>query len=277
MNQPTDYQVFDIPVAEIFCDANFNCRGSIAPIDVAELAKSIDADGLQFPISVQPAETVKGGLPPGFKYRIIAGHRRYTAFKVLRRATIPAMIRADVDNEVKARVLNLIENFQRQDLNILQEAKALEALYVAGCAREQVGKMIGKSGGWVQVRFNLLSLPVEIQAEAAAGILNQYQIKHLVSLHSAEDQYAAVRKIKDAKAKGEKPGAIAPRKKKTTTIKKPRLRDEIFDLIEILAKSGVGYGIHTRVLAWAAGEITTMEVFDEIRKMDPDFIPPMEF
>lgn len=276
MNESTTHQVFDLPIAEVYCDSDFNCRGQIAPMDVADLCRDIDRNGLQFPICVQPAETVKGGLPARFKYRIVAGHRRFTAMKILGRTLIPAMIRSDLD-EVQARALNLSENLNRQDLNILQEAKALEALYVAGCPREQVGKMLGVSGGWVQVRYSLLRLPAEIQQEAAAGILNQQQIKLLCTLKTDTEQYDAVKKIKDAKARGEKPAAISPRKKKPTTTKKPRTREEGFDMIEVIAKSGAGYGLATRAIAWMTGEITTMELFDDLRKADPNFAPPMEW
>jgi ParB family chromosome partitioning protein len=276
MNESITHQVFDLPLAEICCDADFNCRGQIAPMDVAGLCQDIEKNGLQFPICVQPAETVKGGLPARFKYRIVAGHRRYTAFKILGRTIIPAIVRSDLD-EIQARALNLSENLNRENLNILQEAKALQAMYIAGCPREQVGKMLGVSGGWVQVRYSLLKLPEEIQQEAAAGILNQQQIKLLCTLKTDEQQYEAVRKIKEAKARGEKPESISPRKKKLTTTKKPRTREEGFDMIEIIAKSGAGYGLHTRAIAWMTGEISSMELFDDIQKLDPAFVPPMEF
>jgi hypothetical protein len=51
----------------------------------------------------------------------------------------------------------------------------------------------------------------------------------------------------------------------------------MFDMIEILAQTTLGYGIHTRVLAWAAGEISSAEFFCDIKKADPTFFPPPEF
>jgi ParB family chromosome partitioning protein len=206
----------------------------------------------------------------------VAGHRRYTAVKILKWPTIPATVRANLD-EKKARILNLVENFQRQDLNILQEAEALKHLCEAGVPRETVAREIGMSGGWVQVRYNLLRLPPEIQQEAAAGMINQYHIKTLCTLRTKEDQFEAVRKIKEAKLKGDKPPAIGIRKKKTADIKKARQPNELFDMIEILAQTALGYGIHTRVLAWAAGEITSAELFVDIKRADPTFFPPTEF
>lgn len=283
MTQPATHglQVFDIPVARIYCDSHFNCRGEIRPFEVADLAQSIEKRGLQFAISVQPAADVVGGLPVNpadglpFEYRIVAGHRRYTAFKVLGRETIPATVKTGLD-EKGARVLNLIENFQREDLNILQEARALESLRLAGIPREYVAKEIGKSGGWVQVRFYLLSLPEEIQQEAAAGIINQHQIKQLFSLGSKEAQFDAVKKIKEAKVRGETIN-VGKRKKRPTNTKKPRKREEIFDMMELIAGTGLGYGIHTRAMAWCAGQIATNELFADIKTADPDFNVPSEF
>ena len=53
------YQTIMIPLKEVYSDNDFNCRGPIAPIDVAELAQDIQMNGLQFPITVQPAEDVE--------------------------------------------------------------------------------------------------------------------------------------------------------------------------------------------------------------------------
>jgi len=270
-----EYNVKAIPVEEIYSDDEFNCRGSISPLDVADLARSIQADGLQSPITVQPASDVKTYIPPKFKYRIVAGHRRFKACKVLSLKSIPAFVRPGL-NEVRARILNLSENFQRKDLNILQEANALRHLQEVGLPRDSVARELGMSSSWVQVRYNLLTLPVEIQQEAAAGILNQYQIKQLYSLDTEEQMFEAVRKIKEAKVKGEKVDNVGKRKKQSIGTKKVRLRPEIFDMMELLAKE-VGYGLHTRVLAWASGEITTADVFNDVKEMNPGFTPPIEF
>lgn len=282
MEPTTGMKVLDIDLKRIYCDNNFNCRGPIRPFDVADLAQSIRDNGLGFAISVQPAADVKDGLPVNpednlpYDYRIVAGHRRYTAVKVLKWPTIPCTVRENLD-EMKARVLNLVENFQREDLNILQEAEAIKHLQEAGLPRETVGKEIGKSGGWVQVRFALLNLPEAIQQEAAAGLLNQYHIKTLCTLKTPDQQYEAVRKIKDAKAKGEKVPVIGVRKQKVASIKKKRTEAEMYDMIELLAQTELKYGLHTRALAWAAGQISSAEFFIDVKKADSSFFIPETF
>lgn len=258
------YAVLSIPTEEVYSDTEFNCRGNIAPIDVADLAKSIQANGLQFPISVQPRSDVKTYIPEGCNYRIVAGHRRFKACQVLGMKTVPAFVREGLD-EIRARVLNLSENFDRKDLNILQEAHALKSLWEAGLPRDSVARELKKSSSWVQVRFNLLTLPSEIQQEAAAGILNQYQIKELYSLDTEEEMFEAVKKIKNAKVRGEKVEPVGKRQKKPTSSKKARLRPEMFEMMQFIAKA-IGYGVHTRVLAWCTGEISTAELFQDIQE-----------
>jgi len=278
MHDPS-YTVVVLPMDSVYSDNDFNCRGVITPVDVIDLAKSIKINGLQFPISVQPRSDVKSFIPEQCQYRIVAGHRRFKACKVLGMTTIPAFVRPGL-TEIAARVLNFSENLDRKDLNILQEAMALKNLYEAGLPRDTVARELNRSSSWVQVRYNLLELPVEIQQEAAAGILNQYQIKQLYSLDNHEQMFEAVRKIKDAKVRGEKVDNVGKKRKNPTTLKKVRQRPEMFEVMELMAKS-IGYGLHTRVLAWATGEISTAELFQDIKEradeLGKEFIVPLEF
>lgn len=261
-------------VKEIYLDEAFNCRGQggIPYIDVSELANDIKTQGLIQPITVQPAADVPGGLPAPYKYRVVAGHRRLRAHQVLKAEYIEAYVREGL-NDVAARVINLSENFQRKDLNILQEARALEALHKAGVPREHVAAKIGKSGGWVQARYYLLEMPEEIQQEAAAGLIKAQHVIELKQLKTKDQQFEAVKKLKDAKSRGEKVPHLGNRKKTAAHMKKPRNRDEIFACIEVLAKN-VGYGLTTRALAWASGEISTLDLYADIRKENPDAMLP---
>lgn len=278
----------EIPLEQIYLDSEFNCRGFIPPFDVADLVQQIRAMGLQIPITVHegPWADVPNSRPVApFEYRIIAGHRRFTAYRVLNESypgqynKIQCLVKSGL-TEIDARVLNLSENLDRKQLNILQEAKAIEKMYRAGVPRERVGQLLKQTGSWVQTRFNLLSMPEEIQREAAAGFLTHLQIKQLYSLDNDEQRFEAVRKIKEAKIKGVNIGHVGKRRKKPTNTKKNRAPEECYDMIEVVGKH-VGYGIATRSLAWAAGAISTAELFEDIRKDCADrgikFYPPSEF
>jgi ParB/RepB/Spo0J family partition protein len=262
VNDP--YQVVQVPMARIYMDNDFNCRGDITPNSVLELANDIKDKTLQNPISIQPSSDVKGGLPDGFDFRIVAGHRRFMSYRVLGRDTIPCMIKRGL-SEKDALLVNLGENLKRLDLNLLEEAHSIKKLADAGIPRETVAREIGKSPGWVQVRFYLLEMPEVIQQEARAGILTQNQIKQLYSLKTDEARFEAVRKIKQAKERGEKAGRISTRKKKSIDTKKARQPDEIIDMSEIIG-SILGHGIVNRALAWAAGNITSAELKADLSK-----------
>lgn len=248
-------------MSEILADDEFNCRGQISPIDVVDLAKDIETRGLIQPVAVTPLE----GKPP-YKWRLIAGFRRFMAHKVLKRTLISASICAEMD-EAEARIFNLSENIQRKDLDIVQEARALRRLRDLGVPREHVAAKLGKSGTWVQVRYYLLDLPEPIQQEVQAGYITQSQIRDLWSIHQAageEATFEATKKLKDAKILGKKAVTLNPNKIKPTA-KNHRSRTEIFTMIDMIADSGMKFGIHTRCLAWCAGEISTRELIESLK------------
>lgn len=263
MSEPTalpQFQGVRIPMEQIYSDADFNCRGKIVPFDVLDLAKSIADMGLQQPILLQPHTRSDNPL---IKYRIIAGHRRHMAYVINKQKEIPAFVREGMD-EMTARLYNLTENLKREDLNILQEARALVPFKKAGWQQETIAIKTGTSRGWVQVRMMLLELPEDIQAQAAAGILTQAQIRQLYSMPGNDERYAAVRLIKERKEKGEstelpKRRAIKPHEKRERDV------GEVIILQEYI-QDAVGNSIVTRVLGWVGGYVSPLEIHRELRE-----------
>lgn len=262
------YQVSNLAMSDIHLDDEFNCRGAILPMDVVDLAKDIKINGLQFPIAVQPIKDVEGGLPEGKSFRIVAGHRRFVAFRVNGEHFIPAMIKSDL-SELRARLVNLSENLKRENLNILQEASAVQGLRALGMTQEAIATELGTSRTWVQIRLHLLRLPEDIQAEAAAGCLNQDQIRSLFSLKDDDRRYEAVRKIKNARLRGEKGISVGKTTKEDPFKKKRQSKQSVQDMMDHMANS-IGYGLHTRVLAWANGMISGAELFFDIKMYAKD-------
>lgn len=252
-----DRTVHDIVLTEIYSDDEFNCRGKIAPMDVIDLAHDIRKNGLDVPIVVQPYDK-----HPPQKYRIIAGHRRYMAFRVNQSGTIPCNIRADLD-DFAAAGLNLRENLTRKQLNIKQEAHGIKRYMLAGWNENAVATYIQQSRGWVQIRFQLLKLPEDIQNEAAAGMLTQAQISKMHCMRT-DEQYALLRAIKEARYKNE--DIELPTEKKRDLFKetkKTQDRYTIFAMIDHLLQVTKS-GLHTRCLAWSAGEISDYELYQDI-------------
>lgn len=265
----------DVPVKEIFGDPSFNCRGHISSHDVRELIKSVEVNGLQQPIVIQPYD-----LHPPHKYRVVMGHRRLRAFEALKRETIPAIIRTDLKDEAQALAMNLIENLERKELTIMQEAKAIERFLHAGVPRENVAKLIGMSSGWVQTRFTALKLPPEIQSEIDAGYVTATQIKDLYSIPSNDERFRLVREIKDARIRGEKIVIKEKSKKPKKSEKRPRTVQEIFALQDAI-QAVVGNNFGTRCLAWSSGMISDRDIYEDLKNLaDEQGIPysvPLEF
>jgi ParB family chromosome partitioning protein len=260
----------NIPIADIDIDDNFNCRGKLLPIDVEELAKDIQANGQHQPVVVMPYNESEK-LIKGKSYKLLAGFRRTYAHIILKLPTVLAVVKNHM-SDIEARLLNLSENLKREDLNILQEAKALEALMYAGVPREEVARRVGKSGGWVQARWALLTLPKDIQDVAAAGLLNQYQLKRLAGIRKPEELYATVKQIKTRLANAQSLNIIQRKppkkheKKKRTTTEIANMRNYILD--------NIGSNPYSRALAWAAGGTSDKELEDAIRETHPAFVIP---
>jgi ParB/RepB/Spo0J family partition protein len=260
------YKVQEVPMKDILSDDKFNCRGHIAPIDVLALSRDIAERGLDQPIILQKWDK------DGFKYRIVAGHRRHMAFRVNRAETIPAYIRDDLD-ELKARLLNLRENVHRKDLNILQEARSLQFFldYKGGSFTEQeLGDVFGQSRGWVQIRKDLLKLPEEIQNEAGAGMINSNHIRQLAKMKNVKEMLAIVKRIKEKKLRGESTKLTLSVKRASDALRmRERKKHEIEEMGSVLYDT-IGPCLVTRVLAWAAGNISTVALYSDIREYCED-------
>lgn len=274
------HKINDVPMSEIFADEDFNCRGAFAPIDVVDLAKDIDRQGLIQPITVCEMTDDAAKAHPGKKYKLLAGFRRFKAHIILKKATILAVIRSDQISDADARFINLAENLHRKDLNVLQEAKAIRHFFIMGLPESEIAIKLGQSRGWVQIRAMLLRLPENVQKEVEAGMISHTNIRELYAIHRAgnlDNLYKAVREIKDKKIRGLKNITVNP----TTTGPAAstsiyRLKREIERMTMIMVDKKLR-GLHTRALAWAAGNISMEKFLEDIEQYAAeqgiDFVP----
>jgi len=253
----------EVPLSYIFADEEFNCRGTLNSLDVADLAKDIREKGLIQPVSLIPFNT------PPFKYRLIAGFRRFLAHRVNKAVTISAVISERVMTEVEARVFNLAENLQRKQLDILQEARAISKLHQLGLAEADVAQRLGVSRGWVQVRYMILTLPTELYPDILAGTITQTQIRQLATvfrLNGRDGCFNVAKKMKEDRVRGIN-GRDYSRVK--TDGKRARNRTEIQDLMTHLYDNlpGLTYQIPIcRALAWASGEISDLDLHNSLKE-----------
>lgn len=148
-------------------------RRHFDPAALEELAQSIRTNGLIQPIIVR--EIAK------LKYEIIAGERRWRAAQLAGMHNVECILRDMTDEE--AIETSTIENLQREDLNPIEEASALQRLVDDfGYTHEQIAATIGKSRARVSNVIRLLKLERSVQQMLIAGELNEGHGKVLVAL-----------------------------------------------------------------------------------------------
>ena len=147
-------------------------RGAIAPNSLKELAESIKANGILEPIVV--ADTPAG-------YQIIAGERRWRAAKLAGLTTVPAIVKKVSQKEML--VLSIVENLQREDLNVLDEAAGFKKLFDDfGLTLQQISEKMGLAIPTISNRMRLLRLPDAIKQALLDGKIQEGHAKSLVGL-----------------------------------------------------------------------------------------------
>lgn len=147
-------------------------RREMDPQALEELANSIRKQGIIQPLIVRPV---------GNKYEIVAGERRYRAAQLAGLFEVPVVIRHIPDEAAIA--IALIENIQREDLNPIEEAIALDRLLQEfGMTHQQVAEAVGKSRTSVTNLLRLLVLPEEVKLMLERGLLEMGHARTLITL-----------------------------------------------------------------------------------------------
>lgn len=259
MKRLKQYDVFHLPVEDIFYDEEFNCRGNFTLQSIGDLADSIHLNDLQFPIVVQPYTK-----EPDYKYRLLAGHRRFKAVTmILGWMEVPATVRERL-SEHQARIINLTENLERKDLNILEEAKALSCLYPDGVSLRNAAKEIKRPTRWVHIRRKLLALPEEVQKWAAAGMISAVNIETISMLTTEDDQIQAATEITRSKKKYGKTSRLRIKPEYRRKFCQRKTKQELSCMIAHLFEVECD-GFATRLLAWAGGQLKDAEIERDIQ------------
>jgi len=151
---------------------------------LAELADSIRAQGIVQPIVVRPIATAPGGSQ---RYEIIAGERRWRAAQLAGLAEIPAVVRDVPDDAAVA--MALIENIQREDLNPLEEARALDRLIQEfALTHQDAAAAVGRSRAAVSNLLRLLELGDDVKAYVERRELEMGHARALLPLTNRRQQ-----------------------------------------------------------------------------------------
>jgi len=171
----------ELPV-DLVQRGKYQPRKDIEPESLQELADSIKAQGVMQPIVVRPVSDRK--------YEIIAGERRWRATQLAGLDVIPAVVR-DVSDEA-AIAMALIENIQREDLNPIEEAVALQRLQQEfDLTQQEVAEAVGKSRSTVANLLRLMSLQEDVRRLVEHGDLEMGHARALLALDGPDQSQAA--------------------------------------------------------------------------------------
>lgn len=282
-----------IPLMSIEVNYEQNCRMDFTPTSCVGLAEDVRQNGLLQPIIVRGVRTEdKDKLPAehelvakGKQYVLLAGYRRWTAYKICDADVIPAVVHPAYMSEFEARDINAKENIQREDLTLGEECNSIKHYFFAGWGDKEVADALNKSVGWVQPRMMILKLPKAIMDLCHKGLVQVSDVRELYKLRDdPRVLLETAAKIRDIRRKGAVRGTgflVKQRDNKNT--KKLRSKTELRDAAKMIRKlfencdpelqipsSDIitvgGNSILTRLISWVGGEISSVEFYESLQE-----------
>jgi ParB family chromosome partitioning protein len=181
---PLDEELAKIPV-DLLQRGRYQPRLDMRAESLQELADSIRAQGVVQPIVVRPLTAQRTGEP--LRYEIIAGERRWRAAQMAGLHEVPAVIRRVSDEAAVA--MSLIENIQRENLNPLEEARALDRLIREfEMTHQSAADAVGRSRAAVSNLLRLLELADEVKALVESRQLEMGHARALLGLAVTRQQ-----------------------------------------------------------------------------------------
>ena len=208
------------------------------PSKLKELAESIDEHGLLQPIVVRPIEE--------HMYEIIAGERRFRALQSLQKSHADVSIR-DMSDEETA-VVALIENIQRENLSVVEEAEAYKKLLEIGnTTQSELAKSLGKSQSFIANKLRLLKLAPKVIVRLREGKITERHARAVLPL-SNEAQEQLIEQVIQQKLNVKQTEArvkqqVGPEKVTAQTFQfshdLTQARDEVGKSIQAIEQSGI--------------------------------------
>ena len=147
---------------------------------IIELSSSIKENGIIQPIAVRPNKFESG------KYEIVAGERRWLAAQKAGLNEVPIIV-LNIDDQ-KSLEIAIVENVQRQDLNVIEEARGYQRLVKEfGYDHYKISKFMSKSRSHISNTLRLLSLPEDIIGLLEEGKLTAGQVRPLIGMPNASE------------------------------------------------------------------------------------------
>lgn len=162
-----------IPMAQIRPNP-FQPRQEFKPEELADLEASLRATGLLQPVTVR-------SVPGGQGYELIAGERRFRAATRIGWTEIPAIVK-EIDDQTLL-TFALVENLQRADLNIIEEAEGYQRLIAEfSLTQQQVADLVGKDRTTIAGALRMLTLPTAVRRMLQDGQLTPGHARAILTL-----------------------------------------------------------------------------------------------
>lgn len=193
---------------------------------ILNLAQSIKDHGLLQPLVVKDLGSGKG-------YRLIAGYRRFKAVQHLGLKTVD--VKSVKGKREDEKILQLVENIQREDLNPVDIANGLVEIREAKGIKKQVdiAKIVNKSSGWVSQHLSLLKADLKVQEAVSSGEMGLAAARTISSLDKSEQGGAVDSAKSEAKESGKKKITTKGAKKQAAKVKNKK--NDRQSRIELLA------------------------------------------
>jgi ParB/RepB/Spo0J family partition protein len=273
-------QTATIPFKEILINEEKNCRDVMATRNFLDLVNSISTNGLQMPVIVRPIKPDDFG----HKYELVAGFRRCRATQHLGIDSIWAIIDDKIISDEDFVTTNLIENLNRVDLSISEQAKAVSYYVKQGYSLPVIASIIAQPLSWVEVRSKFLQLPADVREVIQEFKLSNNQVNNLYRLRSKTDEmYELVRQYKSTKQKAglfEKDLHLLRKlQKKERTVKGLTEKKHIVNKEEVLGLAidldeQLGLNIGSFCLFYVAGEMSLYDLHNRIKDLVPEYRIP---
>ncbi|MDW4292722.1 ParB/RepB/Spo0J family partition protein [Staphylococcus saprophyticus] len=215
-------------------------RQVFEPNKIKELAESIEEHGLLQPIVVRPIEEDM--------FEIIAGERRFRALQSLSKTHADVIIRY-LDDEETA-IVALIENIQRENLSVVEEAEAYKKLLEIGdTTQSELAKSVGKSQSFIANKLRLLKLAPKVLERLRESKITERHARAMLSL-SEEDQEILVETVISQKLNVKQTEARVKQKIGPEKVKAQRFefekdltdaREAVGKSLDSIEKSGIKY------------------------------------
>ena len=176
-------KIYYIPIEDIIPN-RFQPRLAFDEKELNELANSIIKYGVIQPIVLRNI---------GDKYEIIAGERRYKASCLAGLKKVPAIIN-NTDDNTSAEIA-LLENLQRKNLSVIEEAQSYKKLMDRGFTQEEMASKLGVSQSSIANKMRLLNLPKDVQNALLYNRISERHARSLLSLPDADMQRNLLNKI----------------------------------------------------------------------------------